>query len=53
VTFDQLIDWAACEILKGLIAGEFRSTVYEVLETARRWTPPETTTTKGKGKHVD
>lgn len=41
MTFDELIDWAAAEILKGLIAGELRSTVYRVLMTAVQWKSPE------------
>jgi hypothetical protein len=37
MTFNDLVDWAAAEILKGLIAGEFRSVVFKVLVAAGQW----------------
>jgi hypothetical protein len=35
--FDELVDWAAGEILKSLIAGNFRTGVWTVLSAARQW----------------
>ncbi len=37
MTFNDLVDWAAGEILKGLIAGELRAVVFKVLITAGQW----------------
>lgn len=35
--FTQLVDYAAGYILKELIAGKFRSSVYAMLDLAVRW----------------
>ena len=37
MNMDELVDWAAGEILKGLIAGELRSTVWRVLNSTISW----------------
>lgn len=37
MTFNDLVDWAAGEILTGLIAGELRSVVFKVLVAAGQW----------------
>ncbi len=36
-TFDELVDYAAGEILKGLIAGNFRTQVFSMLDLTCRW----------------
>lgn len=35
--FSDLVDWAAGEVLKGLIAGNFHSSIHKVLNTALLW----------------
>lgn len=35
--FADVVDYAAGEILKGLIAGHFRTSVFNALEIAIRW----------------
>jgi len=39
-TFDELCKWAAWEVAQGLLTGRaLMSTMYYVLEVARRWNP--------------
>lgn len=35
--FEELVDWAAGYVLKGLIAGDFRSSIWFVLNEAILW----------------
>lgn len=37
MTFEELVDWAAGYVLKGLIAGDFRSSVWFALNEAIIW----------------
>lgn len=37
MTWDELVDFCAGEILKGLIKGEFRSSIYQCLIYATRY----------------
>lgn len=36
-TFENLVDFAAGEIMKGLIAGRFRADVWHMMNLAVRW----------------
>lgn len=36
-TFDELVDYWAGRILMGLLAGEFKSTVRQAIESTIRW----------------
>lgn len=36
-TFDKVVDYQAGELLKGLIAGEFRDAVWRALQHAISW----------------
>lgn len=35
--FAEIVDWQAGAILKGLIAGDFRTSVWTALDLAMRW----------------
>ena len=37
MTFEERVDWSAGHILKGLIAGNFRSAVWTVVDMAHRY----------------
>ena len=37
MTFNELVDYLAGEILKGLIAGRFHVEIFSALHTAIRW----------------